>query len=143
VSAISKRGTKTVEIAERHVASIRSALLRVMQSTAEEIRVAKNVFHAWVLKTKIGAIWAQRLDEKSRSAAEPHQAISFPCPRCGLTLHLKGEDPSHNLRHRRLGAAMPTWSLRQPKSLPTTIPWSLGHPALMPSSDPSQPISAR
>lgn len=86
-----KRGTKTVEIAERHVASTRSALLRIMQSTAEEIRVAKNVFHAWVLKTKIGAIWAQRLDEKSSSAAEPHQATSFPCPRCGLTLHLKGE----------------------------------------------------
>jgi hypothetical protein len=106
VSAISKR-SKTVEVAEHHVAAqrecvlqenrlltARSALLKAMQATTEEVRNVRHVLRSWVLKSKVGGIWSARFNEKaysSQRASERHQATSFPCPRCGLTLHLKGD----------------------------------------------------
>jgi hypothetical protein len=109
VSAISKPETKTAKVAERQIASARSALLRAIQTTAEEIRAVKNNFQAWVLRT--GAIWAPR---HSPPAPEPHPPVSFPCPHCSLTLRLKGKGPQvviydivdweRQCQHRHLGS---------------------------------------
>ena len=106
MSAISKR-SKTVEVAEHHVAAqrecvlqekrlstARSALLKAMQATTEEVRAVRQVLRSWALKTKVSGIWSARFEEKaylSPQASKAHQPTSFPCPRCGLTLHLKGE----------------------------------------------------
>ena len=98
MSAISK--SKTIEVAEHHVvqenrlSTARSALLKAMQATAEEVRAVRQALRSWALKTKVGGIWSARLEEKAYSspqASKAHQPTSFPCPRCGLTLHLKGE----------------------------------------------------
>ena len=106
MSAISKR-TKTIEVAEHQIAgqhecvlqenrllTAGSALLKAMQATTEEVRNVRQVLRSWVLRTKVGGIWSARFDEKAYSspkASKAHQPTSFPCPRCGLTLHLKGE----------------------------------------------------
>jgi hypothetical protein len=98
VSAISK--SKTIEVAEHHVvqenrlSTARSALLKAMQATTEEVRAVRQALRSWALKTKVGGIWSARFEEKAYSspqASKAHQPTSFPCPRCGLTLHLKGE----------------------------------------------------
>lgn len=78
---------------DKRLRTARSVLLKALRVAVGEVRTARSILQSWAL-SKVGRIRGVRLEDAAYShpvAAERSQRMSFPCPRCRVTLCLKGE----------------------------------------------------
>ena len=73
-----------------------SALLKVMEVTAEQFRIAKTILQTAVLRLRLGTR-TTHTEQATRARPRPtllQPQLKFPCPHCGLMAECLNDDGS-------------------------------------------------